>query len=201
MISAPLPPSFSPNSPISDYFRLSEGLRPCRRPPGCWILGVWCPVCWGRFEVTLGVVLGSLLGSFLSHFGITLGMEGDPPFLEGGFNLGSLFGDFWGLFWDPLGTPWETLGDHKGSKRGQRLSEDGSGEGPREGPQNGPFLTSPGLGSGELSPRREHSFHYFRKVAFGPHFAPFWAPFWIQEGHYARPGGSRDAPGGPKVRS
>ena len=95
-----------------------------------------------------------------------------------------------------MGTTWETLGDHKGSKRGQRLSEDSSGEGLRKGPQYGPFLTSPGLSSGGLSPRREHSFHYFRKVAFGPHFEPFWAPFWIQESHYARPGGSRDAPGG-----
>ena len=131
------------------------------------------------------------MGSLWGHFG-----DGwaPPPSWKGA----SIWDPFLVTFRVPFGTPWETLGDPKGSKRGQRLSEDGFGEGPREGPPNGPFFTSPGLGSGELSPRREHSFHYFRRVTFGSDFAPFWDPFWTQEGRYARPGGSRDAPGGSK---
>ena len=77
------------------------------------------------------------------------------------------FGTIFGHFWDHLGTPWEALGDPKVARAPERA--------PAKDYKNEPFSSPPGWGSGALSRRREHSFHYFRR-------ATFWTPFWHRIG-------------------
>ena len=48
----------------------------------------------------------------------------------------------------------------------------------------------------ELSRRREHDFHRFAELNFGPHFGVFWTPFWHPVGSVCSPRGATEGPKG-----
>ena len=126
---------------------------------------------WGPFWIIL-VHLGTLWA--------TLDPLGAP--WEERDDLGPPFGAFWCYFWiswGPLGRPLGTPREQEGA---QRLSQEGSRQGSKTRPQKLIILDTPWRGSGELSPGREHCFHYFSWLTFGPHFGSILAPLWNPRG-------------------
>ena len=65
--------------------------------------------------------------------------------------------------------------------------------GPKPDPKKDPILDPPWRGSGELSLRREHGFHYFGRVAFGTHFGTILAPIWDPRKPICSPRGPKRA--------
>ena len=74
-----------------------------------------------------------------------------------------------------MGDPWAPQGAKKGPKGCPKRDLQ---RGPKPGHKKGPFWDPPWRGSGELSLKREHSFHYFEGVALGTHFGTILGPIW-----------------------
>ena len=78
-------------------------------------------------------------------------------------------------------------------KDGAKCSHKRAAEGaPKKESENVPFWSHPSRGSGELSPRREHNFHQFSWLAFGPHFGPLLDAIWDQVACLCRPKGAKE---------
>ena len=147
----------------------------------------WAPE--GGLGTPLWTMVGSLLGPW-GPLGRPMGTSGGPmvtsrgprdPLVDhGGVALGS-FGEPLGDPWGPQGGEKEPKGSHKGAP--ERV--------PEKDPKKVPFWTPPWRGSGELSLEREHSFHYFSWLTFGPHFGTILAPFWDPRGPLFSPRGPK----------
>ena len=130
-------------------------------------------------------MFGFVFGPFWDHFGVILGWgpPPPPPPSEKGINFGTPFctvlGSLLGPLWDPLGDPWASQGAKKKPKGSPKR---GLERGPKPDPKKDPILDPPWRGSGELSLKREHSFHYFEGVAFGTHFGTILGPIWDPRG-------------------
>ena len=141
-------------------------------------------------------MLGSILAHFWYHFGVTLGSlgGGPPPSLpsEKGVDFGT---PFWNHFGVHLGTPLGPSGDPRRPQEAQKRSKGspkrGLDRGPKRDPKNDSILDPPWRCSGELSPTREHRFHYFSWLTFGPHFGSILGPLWDPRGPLFSPRGPR----------